>query len=152
LFASSNVNSTNFLFKLLSKYPSRPHISNFHKSFSKCFNSSKKKIILYNDHKVGIHFSNLELASVLIPNLSAVFLIETLSKFAISTKIFLVFSSTPEFNHQTIQAKAKTFSSSAITISSSFNLYSFPKRSTKFSHSLAFLTTILPFTLSASKK
>jgi hypothetical protein len=99
-----------------------------------------------------IFFSYLNSASVLKPSLTHVFLTHTGSKLAISTKIFFVSSLTHEFNHPTTPAKAKTFSSSAITISVATNSCSFSNKSTNFSHSLACLTMIFHFTLSASKK
>lgn len=99
-----------------------------------------------------IVFSNLSSASVLRPSLVPVFLTCIGSKFAISTRIFLVFSSIQEVSDPIIPARAHIFSSSAITMSSSVSRCSFSNRSTKRSPSFACLTVIPHAILSASKK
>ena len=99
-----------------------------------------------------IFFSNLNSASVLKPNLVQVFLTATGSKFAISTKIFFVFSVIPLSKPPTTPASARIFFLSVMTISVAFKICSVSKRSLNFSHSLAFLTMISPSTFSASKK
>jgi hypothetical protein len=52
---------------------------------------------------------------------------------------------------QIIPHKARIFSSSAITISLDVNSYSLSSKATNFSQSLAYLITIFPEILSASK-
>lgn len=97
-------------------------------------------------------FSYLNSASVLNPSLVQVFLTATGSKFAISTKIFFVFSVTQLSKPPTTQASARIFFLSAITTSVAFKRCSASKRSVNFSPSLAFLTMMSPSTFSASKK
>jgi hypothetical protein len=65
--------------------------------------------------------------------------------------IFFVVSETELSFPHIIQPRAKTFTSSAITISSEDNLYSLSSKAKNFSSCFANLITIFHFTLSASK-
>ena len=97
-------------------------------------------------------FSNLIFASVLKSSLFQVFLTWIGSKFAISTRIFWVYSETSLQAHHIIPASASIFSLSFIIISHFSKVCSFQVRSVNFSPHSASVTTIFHSILSASKK
>jgi len=103
-------------------------------------------------HSGLIVFSNLSSASVLSQSLVPVFLTCTGSKFATSTRIFLVSLSIPEVLDHITPARAHILLWSAITISSGVSVCSFSNKSTKRSPSFACLIINHHSILSASKK